>query len=228
MLGVVVPAHNEEARIAACLHSLKRAAAFPGLRGEPVEIVVALDACDDATAAVVLEHDVSVVVVNARNVGIARACGAEVALAVGARWLAFTDADTVVAPDWLYAQLALGSDAVCGTVEVGDWGEGDAALRQHHSETYFDVDGHRHIHGANMGVSAGSYISVGGFQPLCSSEDVALVQALQVHGSSIAWSASPRVVTSARRHYRAPGGFGQTLATLQEQLASVPTAQEHP
>jgi len=218
MLGVVVPAHNEEQRIAACLRSLKTAASYVGLAGEPVEIVVALDACSDATADIVLGFDVSVVTIDARNVGIARACGAEVALAAGARWLAFTDADTVVAPDWLHAQLSLKADAVCGTVGVTDWRAGDEALRWRHRELYFDVDGHRHIHGANMGVCAKSYRSVGGFQPLHTSEDVALVQALEVHGSSIAWSAAPRVVTSSRRLWRAPGGFGQHLAELQQSL----------
>lgn len=219
MLGVVVPAHNEEQRIAACLRSLKVAAAYAGLCAEPVEIVVTLDDCTDATADIVLGFDVSVVTIAARNVGIARACGAEVALASGARWLAFTDADTVVAPDWLHAQLSLKADAVCGTVAVADWQAGDEALRARHEQMYFDIDGHRHIHGANMGVCALSYRSVGGFQPLPSSEDVALVEALQVHGSSIAWSAAPRVVTSARREWRAPGGFGQHLIDLQWRLA---------
>jgi glycosyltransferase involved in cell wall biosynthesis len=218
MLGVVVPAHNEQQRIADCLRSLQVAASHDGLDGEPVEIVVALDACTDATADIVLGFDVSIVTIDARNVGIARARGAEVALAAGARWLAFTDADTVVAGDWLCAQLSLKSDAVCGTIEVGDWQAGDEVLRLHHQTQYRDADGHRHIHGANLGVSAGSYRRVAGFPPLRSSEDVALVQALETHGSTIAWSAAPRVITSARRQWRAPGGFGQYLIDLQQRL----------
>ena len=43
MLGVVVPAHNEEAAIGACLESLHAAARSPLLHAEPVLIVVALD-----------------------------------------------------------------------------------------------------------------------------------------------------------------------------------------
>ena len=51
----------------------------------------------------------------------------------------------------------------------------------------------------------------GGFQPLDCSEDVQLVLALQAMGARIAWSARPRVVTSARRHGRVIGGFADAL-----------------
>ncbi|MCT9010776.1 glycosyltransferase [Streptomyces rhizosphaerihabitans] len=47
-VAVVVPAHNEEHRIAACLRSLHAAAAQAA--PTPVVIVVAADACTDATA----------------------------------------------------------------------------------------------------------------------------------------------------------------------------------
>nr|GFD33546.1 hypothetical protein [Tanacetum cinerariifolium] len=52
-----------------------------------------------------------------------RAAGAQLMLERGARWLAFTDADTVVPYAWLSEQVAFGVDAVCGIVEVGDWSE---------------------------------------------------------------------------------------------------------
>ena len=219
MLSVVVPAHDEEEHIAACLESLRAASRYPSLGGEEVLIVVALDACTDGTAEVSRRLGATVIETKARNVGIARGVGANLALSAGARWLAFTDADSVVAPDWLSAQLMQRADAVCGTIEVNDWGDYGEAMRLQHQRTYRDVDGHRHIHGANLGVSASAYRRVGGFQPLSSSEDVALVNALHVHGASIAWSASPRVVTSARRRYRAPGGFGETLARVELELA---------
>jgi hypothetical protein len=50
---------------------------------------------------------VPTVSVNARNVGLARAIGAEALLKRGARWLAFIDADTLVSPSWLADQLSL-------------------------------------------------------------------------------------------------------------------------
>lgn len=221
MLGVVVPAHDEQEHIEACLESLHVASRHPFLGVEEVLIVVALDACTDGTAAISQRLGARLVKTSARNVGIARGIGADLALACGARWLAFTDADSVVAPDWLSAQLIQRTDAVCGTIEVKDWSDYGDAVRLQHQQTYRDVDGHRHIHGANLGVSAAAYRRVGGFQPLNSSEDVALVNALRVDGASIAWSASPRVVTSARRRYRAPGGFGEALARVEHELTRV-------
>lgn len=218
MLGVVVPAHNEEEHIASCVESIQAAARHSSIGVEEVLIVVVLDACTDGTAVVAQRLGATVLATNARNVGVARSIGANAALAAGARWLAFTDADSVVAPDWLSAQLMQRTDAVCGTIEVDDWGDYAEAVRMHHQRTYRDVDGHRHIHGANLGVSAAAYRRVGGFPPLRSSEDVALVNALHIHGASIAWSASPRVVTSARRRYRAPRGFGETLARVEAGL----------
>lgn len=215
MIGVVVPAHDEEEHIGACLRSLLVAARCPALRGESVRVFVALDACSDRTGEIADGLGVTTVPVDARNVGIARAAGVQVALEAGARWLAFTDADSTVAPDWLAAQLILGTDAVCGTVAVDDWGPYGPNMQTHYRNTYTDADGHRHIHGANMGVSAGAYLAVGGFQALACSEDVALVEALQKSGATIAWSARPRVVTSARRTYRAAGGFGATLERIE-------------
>ena len=229
MIGVVVPAHNEQDCLDACLRALRRSAVDPALAGEAVVIQVVLDACDDGSLAVVARHQaaarrggsragrVSVLQVARRNVGAARAAGADILLAGGARWLAFTDADTRVAPGWLAAQLSLGADAVCGSIAVDDWSphaQQAAQLREHFARTYNDADGHRHIHGANLGVSAAAYLRAGGFQPLACSEDVALVASLQHSGAHIAWSAAPRVLTSARRDARARGGFGDTLLAV--------------
>ena len=229
MIGIVIPAHNEQAVIAECLATVKKAAQHPGLQGEAVEILVVLDHCTDLTAAHVAQAQVSGLEIEARNVGVARALGAEAMLARGARWLAFTDADTQVAPDWLAEQLALQADAVCGTVEVVDWSDhGTHAdlLRWHFEQTYTDADDHRHIHGANLGVSAAAYRAAGGFQHLACSEDVALVEALEAGGARTAWSARPRVITSARSVARARGGFADALlnavAQRLNELASNP------
>ena len=217
MIGVVIPAHNEEACLHACLSAVLEASRHPGLAAEPVCVVVVLDDCSDGSEAVARAHPVRVIQVNARKVGAARAAGAQCLLEAGARWLAFTDADTVVSPAWLVAQLGLGAQAVCGSVEVADWsahGERGPQVRRHFEQHYRDIDGHRHIHGANLGVCALAYQRAGGFEPIACSEDVALVQALQRSGATIAWSAVPRVLTSARMDPRAPGGFGDTLAGM--------------
>lgn len=217
MIAVIVPAHNEEGQLAACLASLKRASLAASLHAEPVLIVVVLDSCTDASAAIARHFGALTLEVQARNVGAARAIGAQRAIDLGARWLATTDADTVVARNWLAAQLALQSDAVCGTVSVNDWGSYGDRMRRHFEATYTDADGHRHVHGANLGVSTAAYLAAGGFRCLQSSEDVALVEALRAQGSSIAWSAAPRVVTSARRSFRAPLGFGATLLRVEHE-----------
>lgn len=217
LLAAIVPAHNEEDHILSCLTALQVATRFPRLRGEQTLVIVVLDTCTDSTRRLAKSLGVTTIALEARNVGAARALGSELALAAGARWLAFTDADTQVAPDWLSAQLAQRHDVVCGTVAVRDWGSYGDTMRLHYEATYNDADDHRHIHGANLGVSADAYKQAGGFKPLRSSEDVALVEALKASGASIAWSAAPRVFTSARRVFRAPDGFGATLARVEQE-----------
>ena len=211
MLGIVIPVHNEETWLAGCLQAVLQAAASPKLHREMVHTLVVLDSCTDGSEAIAAGLGVQTLKVQARNVGIARATGAQRCLDLDARWLAFTDADTLVSPDWLAEQLDQHSDAVCGTVAVNDWTGHAPQLALRFKASYNDAHGHRHIHGANLGVSAQAYRDAGGFPPLACSEDVALVQALQARGASIAWSAAPRVVTSARKNFRAAGGFGATL-----------------
>jgi len=226
MIGVAVPAHNEQATLGACLASVLRAAHDGALQGEAVCVCVVLDACDDGSAAIVEDQRAAFaaagvvldcLAVDARQVGVARAAGARQLLAHGARWLAFTDADTRVSPHWLAAQLGLGADVVCGSVAVDDWSphaQNAAALREHFARTYQDREGHRHIHGANLGVSAAAYTAAGGFSPVSCHEDVLLVKALEANGARFAWSARPRVFTSARTDARARGGFGDTLLAV--------------
>lgn len=217
MLGIVIPAHNEEEHIAAAVGCAVAAARHSALRGEPVEVLVVLDGCEDATGIVACQRGARTLSVRGRNVGFARAAGAAALLAMGARWLAFSDADTRVSNDWLVAQLSLDADAVCGTVTVDDWScHGEAAhwLRTRFHASYEDREGHSHVHGANLGVSARAYRRAGGFRHLRCSEDKHLVHALAASGAHIAWSAKPRVVTSARRDVRAQGGFGSHLSDL--------------
>ena len=223
MIAAIVPAHNEADHIGACVRSLSNACRSSRLNGEAVLVVVVLDDCMDATGAIAREAGALALSVQARNVGAARAAGAEFALVAGARWLAFTDADTVVAPEWLADQLDLHSDAVCGTVAVRDWGAYGEQMQRHYERTYTDADGHRHIHGANLGVSAAAYCRAGGFKPLTSSEDVALVEALRNTGARISWSARPRVETSARKTFRAPLGFGATLLRIDQESRAMVT-----
>jgi len=223
MIAVIVPAHDEAASIGRCLAAISLAAAHPGLRGEAVQVVVALDNCSDATGSVCSLQGASTVTLNARCVGIARAAAADHALALGARWIASTDADTEVPPDWLWRQLRCGADAFCGVVEVVDWLDYPQAVRDAFTRKPV-TDGHRHIHGANMGISASAYLAAGGFSAVVTGEDVALVHALEQAHASIAWLAQPAVATSARRTARAPHGFSGFLRALEREVLDVAPA----
>ena len=215
MIGVLIPVHNEEALLAECLKAAVIAANHPALLGERVQVLVLLDSCSDCSAQIAQAYPVHSLSVQARNVGRVRGIGARHLLNQGARWIACTDADSRVAPDWLVAQLALGVEAVCGTVTVDAWSEGfDPAAQIRYHQAYQARDGHRHVHGANLGMSAGAYVRAGGFEPLACHEDVQLVRNLQRCGASIAWSHNPQVITSARLDCRAEGGFGDYLKSL--------------
>ncbi|MCX5045423.1 glycosyltransferase [Aldersonia sp. NBC_00410] len=211
---VVVPARNEAARLPGCVESLQRARAEVSV---PVRLVVVLDDSTDASA-VAAEGVDEVVLVRHRNVGAARAAGFEhVRDGTPGAWLVSTDADCHVEPWWLQRHLAHaagGARAVCGTVAVHDWSALDARTRRNYEATYRGQRGHRHIHGANLGVASDDYWAVAGFAPLATGEDVDLVHRLQQHGVPITWAGDLAVRTSARLHGRAPSGFAAHLRTL--------------
>ena len=204
--GVVVPAHNEQERLPACLAALSVVSE---------RVVVVADACADRTAEVARRSGALVVEVAARNVGVARATGVRELLRRGVSWVATTDADTVVPPCWLSAQLrraARGWDAVAGTVSVLDWSGHPPGLAAAYARHYAHDSP---IHGANLGFTADAYLAAGGFPPIATGEDRALVAAMERAGSRVLRTAKVNVVTSARRHYRAPRGFGHLLTTLE-------------
>ncbi|MGW6055478.1 glycosyltransferase [Streptomyces sp. NPDC055189] len=228
-LAVIVPAHDEARRITACLRSLRVAAAQAApLR---VVLVVAADACTDATAILAARAGAHVVETHGRNVGAARAAGINRALELLAdagpeAWLAMTDADTTVPADWLTHQAAWARqkyDAVLGTIRLAP-DTANASLVARHDAEYFRTRRHGragrgwehpHVHGANLGVSAAAYCRIGGFAPLPAGEDRDLAARLFATGHRIARTDQHPVHTSARLHGRAPGGLADLLAHLQ-------------
>lgn len=215
MIAVIVPAHNEEQHLPACLRALRQAANRAEDLGETVEVLVVLDQCSDASEAIAMAHGVHTLSVTARNVGFARRAGASWMLERGARWLACTDADSCVPADWLVCQLDCAADVVCGTVHVEHWqADQDAALQARYLAHYQAREDHRHVHGANLGICARAYQRVGGFQALALDEDVQLISDLQLSGARIVWTARNSVSTSSRGDCRARGGFGDFLTRL--------------
>ncbi|UAL29421.1 glycosyltransferase [Nocardioides rotundus] len=222
---MVVPARDEEELLPGCLDSMARAVEQLDMRhpGVHCTVTVVLDGCTDRSADAVghrpwesaLEADV-------RRVGAARAIGVlEAEQRLGQHdpagvWVANTDADTRVPPHWLTEQVrlaALGHGLVVGTVrpDPADLTEAELARWQAGHRL---VEGHRHVHGANLGFSLAAYRRVGGFPPVTAHEDVALVAAMRAAG--VPWCATTRteVTTSGRRWSRVEDGFARRLRTL--------------
>lgn len=225
VVHVVVPARNEERLLPRHLAAMEAAIAAvrrtrPGL---VVRATVVLDSCTDRSAELVARHPgfdavpvVSGIVgaVRARGVQHARECAAGVEHA--RVWVANTDADTFVPEQWLVRQVELaeqGQQLVVGTVvpAADDLAPGVLAtwLRQHHL-----VEGHPHVHGANLGFTLAAHDAVGGFAPVATGEDVDLVARMRAQG--LAWRSTTRiqVTTSGRTVSRAPAGFAAYLLAL--------------
>ena len=219
-LGVVVPAHDELELLPACLASLRTAARHPALRDVAVHLVPVLDACSDDSG----EVAPGALEVQATNVGVARAAGfTEVLRREAGRpaeqlWLATTDADSTVPPDWLAEQLhlaACGAEVVAGTVRVQDWSQQSGRARARFAATYGTPQlGHLHVHGANLGMSAAAYLDAGGVPPLALAEDQALVDALRLRARRLVATGRIPVTTSGRRDSRTVGGFADHLREL--------------
>ncbi|WP_199506383.1 glycosyltransferase family 2 protein [Geodermatophilus sp. TF02-6] len=241
-LGVVVPARDEEELLPACLSALRVASADPALDDVRVRVVVVTDGCTDRTAQ--LARAGGAVVLDGGgpggNVGAARDTGVRRLLtdaeAVGvppeAVWVATTDADSTVPPEWLAlhrAAAASGADALVGTVTVPDWTgvppgaaaqfeaayrAGRSRLERAASSPTHPAPAHPHVHGAHLGVRGSAYLAVGGFPAVRVGEDVALVRALDAAGATVLRTLAGPVRTSARRRPRAPGGFGSDIDRL--------------
>ncbi|WP_076480298.1 glycosyltransferase [Williamsia sterculiae] len=213
---VVIPAHDEAGQLGGCLASV--AGAADAVAQVPVQVVVVADACTDDTVTVV-PPTVRLVQIDDRNVGVARARGFAAVPSSEHTWFATTDGDSRVPADWLTTHLrhaATGVDAVIGTVEPDDWSDWPPAVARRFRDDYHARDGHRHVHGANLGVAASVYRAIGGFRGLVAHEDVDLVTRLVDHGARLEWSGGIPVRTSTRSDGRAPGGFAGYLQSLAE------------
>jgi cellulose synthase/poly-beta-1,6-N-acetylglucosamine synthase-like glycosyltransferase len=189
------------------------------------EIVVVDDSSRDGTkhiAAALLQGRGTVLSVEAQTVGTARALAAARLLDCARRpmkriWLANTDADCVVPPMWLRDQLRLaraGIEAIAGVVDVDSFAEHSQGVAEKFRATYLiRPDGtHPHIHGANIGFRTDTYLRAGGWADLTTAEDHDLWRRLVRDGARTVSTAKIQVITSGRRHGRAPHGFAGALA----------------
>lgn len=224
-IAVVVPARDESALIERCLAAV--GVARHRLHDDHQEVrvvtVVVADACTDDTAELARRAPgVTVIETAGGAVGVARAAGVDRAMQLlaaegvdeSAVWIANTDADSVVPPQWLVAQVALaddGSDVMVGTVRP-DFA--DLSAEQIAAWTARHTPGrpNGHVHGANLGLRASAYRAAGGFDALDLHEDVVLVERLRETDAVVTASDAGEVLTSGRRVGRTRGGYAGYLA----------------
>ena len=234
-IGVVVPAHNEERDIHACLDAIAIAAAAltPDVS---VRVVIVLDDCSDYTADIVARTgrrwqtelrrpQIHTIKTGDRNVGAARAAGCREVLRCfplvprDRVWLASTDADSTVPAHWLAHQAAIhhtGTVAWVGTVDLATpHNLGPADLRRYRNTyTTWDSPTHPHVHASNLGIRSDIYQQVGGFRPIRTGEDHDLVARLDPSRHKITRGLEAPVATSTRPQGRAPRGFADYLHHL--------------
>jgi glucosyl-3-phosphoglycerate synthase len=254
---VVVPARDEAPRIAACLQALSiQREMAPG----SYEAILILDGCRDRTLQIIeqtasLHRQPAVHTVTLRRpqgVGRARRLGMDIAcrrfMQIGREHglIVSTDADTTVADDWLWAQLALaqaGAEAIGGLIEL-DPTEGQAldphaitvreqSIARRLADAIEQTAGavaveHPHFSGASLALTAAAYRRCGGLPVRAALEDEALAQALTRQGIAIHRSRRVRVRTSARTDGRAPRGLAQDLTRADWRARRTYHANEFP
>ena len=243
-VSVVVPARNEEALVGSCLEAL---AEQEGVSPEDFEVLLVLDHCTDETEARVREiadahpHlELHFLDGPGKGSGHARRVGMELAsarlLSLGRTkgLIASTDADTVVAPDWLAAQLGAvsrGAVAIGGRIELAE----DPSLpesifrwhiergRRRHESLLSEPEQlgkteHWQFSGASLALIAEVYREIGGLEPRVALEDEHLEDVLRRQGVPIERLLSVRVTTSARLQGRAKQGLAHDLAAVVTKL----------
>jgi glycosyltransferase involved in cell wall biosynthesis len=234
-VGVVIPAHNEQARIGGCLRRLRTALALvpSGIR---VEVSVVLDRCHDGSPQLVDAllgswPGARALPVSSRpggaGVGYVRDLGVRDVLrrlrpAPAERvWLLSTDADTEVPAHWVLEQLryaAAGAHGVAGMADLADESHLSDNTRQRYRKILDDgMRGgeHGHVYAANLGVRADAYLRCGGFPARGHGEERHLWAAMAADGCRLRRPSDLRVRTSARTRGRARGGVADLLRSFQ-------------
>ncbi len=237
---VAIPARDEAERIASCLTALNRQTVSPDT------VLLMVNNCRDDTLAIAraltpgLRYRLAVMVrdfpAEQSGAGHARRLAMEVAatLAGPDGVLLTTDADAMVAPDWVSRNLAAlrhGADIVCGRALIDP--EEAASIPPHlHADDarecrlialldelawILDPEPHdpppRHTEasGASLAVSARAFRFVGGIPAIPSGEDRAFVRALWMADARVRHDPAITVTVSGRISGRAIGGMADAI-----------------
>jgi GT2 family glycosyltransferase len=239
-IAVGIPACDEASRVAACVGRLLRQSG----RGPDVVVVLANN-CRDRTASCLRDafgadprldlREVSLPKPYA-HVGWARRLAMDAAADALARSddiLLTTDADTLVAPDWIEANvraLNAGCDAVAGAaylmrseraqlapehqrrlLSAGKYFMALAYLRAEQAPPHDPWPRHDYEGGASIALRLETYRAIGGAPVLPTGEDRALFDAIRALGGRVRHAPDVRVFTSCRLTGRAEGGTADTL-----------------
>lgn len=227
-IGVIIPAKNEEQLLPRCLYSIFRAGELIP-KSVKMDVILCVDSSNDNTLKIgqsIIRSQGTVLEINKTNVGFARKYATEEALRryqgpLESFWLANTDADCEVPLDWLNNHLLWARQniqALAGIVKVDSYAEHDnkVPLLFEKGYTIHNDGSHPHVHGANLGVRADVYKKIGGWNPLHTAEDHDLWNRLIALNLNVKSHAACFVMTSGRKQGRAPKGFADTLAALNE------------
>jgi hypothetical protein len=243
-VAVAIPARDEEACLPGCLAALDVAAA---VHGGPVDVVVFANGCRDGTVErlerVQLRHArlhwrAASLLPGMSHAGWARRLAFDAAAALltcSDDLLLGTDADTLVAPDWIartVVHVDRGAAAVAGrafTPRAERAGLGAEAKRRLDllGRYYTALDRvraarapdpgdpwprHHYEGGASIALTLDWYRRIGGAPTPALGEDRALFAAVRDAGGRVRHPVDVRVFTSCRAIGRAPGGMADTVA----------------
>lgn len=229
---VVVPARDEEQRIASCVRALARQGHLHAVR--PWVVVVddgSSDGTRRAAAAALSEAGLRHEIVDGPGAGVgwARRVGMDRAVrwalragAGGDCLLVSTDADTVADPGWLDALLThadAGAPVLAGDVRLrADEPVAPALVERRRRRAAVrlaavrEAEGpdaaHHHFAAANLALTVDAYERIGGLPVPRALEDEALLERVRAAGLPVARVAAAVVRTSPRTDSRAPRGLG--------------------
>ena len=239
-LIVAIPAKNEADRIGCCLLALA------GQTWRPDAVLLLLNDCTDGTATIVqvlsavmpfrLAVNSHILPLALANAGNARRLAMQRASELLGRRgvLLTTDADGVVATDWIERNLLAlsgGADLVCGRAVI-DPVEAELIPVHLHADDALECElielldqtaalldpdpadpwpRHSEASGASLAVTVEAFRQVGGIPRISSGEDRAFVKALLRIDARIRHDPTVGVTVSGRILGRAPGGMADTI-----------------